>query len=116
MGNTAYDDQNPLTEENVGGGAAHRHRMVFAGATTWGYSRPLSSHDFGAQRFGGDTRDRLVQRETDGVNGDVLVCGGVFQECPLYFERLRLVNVGQRTQDAPEHERGRIHWHKRFTA
>jgi len=80
-----YDDQNPLTEENVGGGAVHSHDVLFIRVMTSGYSRPLSPYNIVAQRFGGDPRDRLVQRETNGVNWDVLVRGGVFQERPLKF-------------------------------
>jgi len=83
MRRSTYDDQNPLTEENVGGGATHDRHVLFVGAVTSGYSRPLGSYYFVAQRFGGNARDRLVQRETDGMNWDVLVCGGVFQERAL---------------------------------
>jgi len=85
MRNSAYDDQDPLTEENLGGSAAHGRHVLFVGLMTSGYSRPLGSDDFGTQLFGGYTRDRLVQRESDGVNGDILVCGGIFQERTLNF-------------------------------
>lgn len=80
-----YDDQNPLTKENAGGGAIHSHHVLFVGVMTSGYSRPLGPYDIVTQRFGGDSRDRLVQRETDGVNWDILVRGGVFQERTLKF-------------------------------
>jgi len=83
MRKSAYDDQDPLTEENLGGSAVHGRHVLFMGLMTLGYSRPLGSDDFGTQLFGGNTRDRLVQREADGVNGDILVCGGVFQERTL---------------------------------
>lgn len=85
MRNSAYDDQNPLTKENLGGSATERCHVLFVGVMTSEHSRPLSSDDFGSQLFGGNTGDRLVQRETDGVNGDVLIRGGVFQECTLKF-------------------------------
>jgi hypothetical protein len=49
---SAYDNQNPLTEENLGGSAAHRRHVRFiVGLMTLGYSRPLGSDDFGAQLF-----------------------------------------------------------------
>lgn len=52
---------------------------------TPGYLRPLGSDNFSAQLFRSNTRDWLIQRETNGMNRDVLVCGGVFQECTLNF-------------------------------
>jgi len=58
---------------------------MFAGSPIPRYSRPLGSDDFSAQLLGSNTRDRLVQREADGMNLDVLVCSGVFQERTLRF-------------------------------
>ena len=80
-----YDDQYLLPEEYLGRSTMHRRHVLFVGSMTPMYSRPLGSDDFGAQLFRSNTRDRLIQREANGVNGDILVCGGVFQERTLDF-------------------------------
>ena len=86
MPNSAYNDQNPLTEENVCRSAAQRSHVLLVGVMTSAYSRPLSPDDFGAQLLGGYSRERFVQREADGMNRNILICGVVFQECALEFQ------------------------------
>lgn len=65
--------------------ALRRRHMLRVGLMTPRYSRPLGSDDFGAQFFRGNAGDRLVQREADSMNWDILVCGGIFQESTLRF-------------------------------